>query len=78
MATALSVMTRLESLDLEFPFSRSRPDPASRPLPPPTHFVLPALTKLSEAFMSIWKTFCPDRCPSSLRPRHPIFHGRRL
>ena len=47
MATALTVMTRLESLHLRFRSPRSRPDPESRPLPPPTRFVLPALTKLS-------------------------------
>jgi hypothetical protein len=47
MATALTVMTRLESLDLQFRSPRSRPDPASRPLPPPTRFVLPALTELT-------------------------------
>jgi len=46
MATALTVMTRLESLHLQFRSPRSRPNPASRPLPPPTRFVLLALTKL--------------------------------
>jgi len=46
MATALTAMTRLESLLLRFCSPRSRPDPPSRPLPPPTRFVLPALTKL--------------------------------
>jgi len=46
MATALSVMTRLESLDLRFRSLLSRPDPASRPPPPPTRPVLPVLTKL--------------------------------
>jgi len=46
MATVLTVMTRLESLELHFNSSRFRPDPASRPLPPPTRFVLPALTNL--------------------------------
>jgi len=46
MATALSVMTTLESLDVQFRSPRSRPDPANRPLPPPTRFVLPALTHL--------------------------------
>jgi len=46
MSTALTVMTKLESLQLEFRSPQSRPDPASRPLPPPTRFVLPALTKL--------------------------------
>src|SRR5712672_4452144 len=47
MATALTVMTRLESLHLQFRSPRSRPDPASRPLLPPTRSVLPALTKLT-------------------------------
>jgi F-box-like len=46
MAAALTTMTRLESLRLEFRSLRSRPDPASRTLPPPIRFVLPALTKL--------------------------------
>jgi len=46
MATALTAMTRLESLSLRFSSPRSRPDPASRPLPPPKRFILPALTKL--------------------------------
>jgi len=46
MATSLTAMTRLESLHLQFHSPRSRPDPASRPLSPPTRFVLPALTTL--------------------------------
>jgi len=46
MATALAVMTRLETLCLEFRSPRSRPDPESRPRPPPTRFALPALTEL--------------------------------
>jgi len=46
MATALAVMTRLESLHFAFLSPRSRPDPESRPLPPPTRFVLPALTNI--------------------------------
>jgi len=46
MATALTVMTRLESLRLEFLSPRSRPDPESRHLHPLTRFVLPALTRL--------------------------------
>jgi len=45
MANALAVMTRLEILRLRFRSPRSRPDPASRPLPSPTRFVLPALTE---------------------------------
>jgi len=39
-------MTRLEHLDLQFRSPRSRPNLASRPLPLPTRFVLPALTQL--------------------------------
>jgi len=46
LATSLTVMTRLESLRLEFDSPRSRPDPETRSLPPPTRFVLPALTRL--------------------------------
>jgi len=46
MATALAVMTRLESLEIAFNSFRSHPDPASRPLLLPTRFVLPALTQL--------------------------------
>jgi len=46
MSTALTTMTRLESLILEFSSPLSPPDPASRPLPPPTRFVLPALAEL--------------------------------
>jgi len=46
MATALKAMTKLESLHLQFLSPRSRPDPASQPLPPSTRFVFPALTKL--------------------------------
>jgi len=43
MATALTVMTRLETLRLRFRSPRPRPNPTSRSLPPPTRFVLPAL-----------------------------------
>ena len=39
-------MTRLETLDLRFRSPRSCPDPASRPLPPLTRFVLLTLTRL--------------------------------
>ncbi|KAI9463765.1 hypothetical protein F5148DRAFT_194526 [Russula earlei] len=46
LATALSVMSRLESFLLGFRSPRSRPDPASRPPPPLTRSVLPALTRL--------------------------------
>jgi F-box-like len=46
MATALTLMTRLETLRLHFRSPRSRPDPESRPPPPPTRLVLPALTVL--------------------------------
>jgi len=47
IATALAMMTRLESLHLQFQFPQSRPDPESRSLPPPTRFVLRALTQLA-------------------------------
>ena len=47
MATALTVMTRLESLYLEFRSPRPRPGTASRPLPPPTRFSVPVLNKLT-------------------------------
>jgi len=40
MATALTMMTGLKTLYLQFCSPRSPPDPASRPLPPPTRFVL--------------------------------------
>jgi len=40
------VMTRLETLHLQFYSPRPRPDPATRPLPPHTRFILPALTEL--------------------------------
>jgi len=46
VATALTATTRLETLHLRFRSPRSRPDPASLSLPPPTRFVLPALTEL--------------------------------
>jgi len=46
MATALTVMTELESLQFGFRVPRSLPDPASRSLHPPTRFVLPALFRL--------------------------------
>jgi hypothetical protein len=46
MATALSTLTRLNSLTLHFvsPPSQSRPDQSRQPPPPPTRSVLPALT----------------------------------
>jgi len=47
MATALTAMTRLEYFRLEFDSPRSRSDPSSRSLPPPTRFVLPILTRLT-------------------------------
>ncbi|KAI9456588.1 hypothetical protein F5148DRAFT_1369711 [Russula earlei] len=46
LATALSVISRLEALRLEFQSPQSRPDPASRPRPLLTRSVLPALTDL--------------------------------
>jgi hypothetical protein len=44
MVIALSTLTRLDYLVLEFESPRSRPDWESRPLPPPTRSVLPVLT----------------------------------
>jgi hypothetical protein len=46
MATALTAMTRLESLRLRFRSVPSRRNPGRRSLPPPTRSVLPALTQL--------------------------------
>jgi len=46
MATALKVMTRLESLHLDFRSALSFPEPTNQHLPPPMRFVLPALTEL--------------------------------
>jgi len=45
MATSLTVMTRLKTLYLSFRSPRSHPDPENRPLPPPTRFILTALTE---------------------------------
>jgi len=47
MATALTAMTRLETLDLQFCSLRYHLDPAGRLLPPSTRFVLPALNELT-------------------------------
>jgi hypothetical protein len=55
IATALTAMTSLESLHLRFRSPQSRPDPESRPLPPPTRFVLPALTQLM--FKGVYEYF---------------------
>jgi hypothetical protein len=46
MGTALSTLTSLESLELEFRSPRSQADRASRRPPPLTRVVLPALTSL--------------------------------
>jgi len=46
IVTALTAMTRLETLQLKFRSPPSRRNPANRPLPLPTRFVLPALAKL--------------------------------
>jgi len=40
-------MTRLDYLELRFRSPRPLPDPASRPLPPPTRFVLSSLTEVT-------------------------------
>jgi hypothetical protein len=47
MATALTAMTRLEILRLQFPSPLFRLDTESRSLPPPTRLVVPALRDLS-------------------------------
>jgi len=47
MGTGLTVMTKLESFELRFCSPQSRPDPASRPLPSHTRFVLPVLSRLT-------------------------------
>src|SRR5712675_2884745 len=73
MATALAVMARLELLYLRFRSPRSRPNPASRLPPPPTRFVLPALTQLT--FQGVYE-YLEDLLtridPSSLLPLHRI------
>ena len=46
MVTALSTLTSLESLQLEFQSPRSRPDHSSRRPPPPTRSVLSSLIEL--------------------------------
>src|SRR5712672_2555521 len=46
IATALTAMPRLESLHLQFRSPLSFPEPTNQHLPPPTRFVLPALTEL--------------------------------
>ena len=46
MVTCISLLTRLESLSLEFQSPRSRPDRAGQFLPPLTRSLLPALTFL--------------------------------
>ena len=46
MVTSLSVLTRLESLVIEFEFPGCYPDPKSRRPPPPTPALLPVLTEL--------------------------------
>jgi hypothetical protein len=47
MATCLSMLTSLESLQLEFESPQSCPDWENRPSPPPTRSTLPALTVFS-------------------------------
>jgi hypothetical protein len=43
MATCLSALTSLETLQLEFESPQSCPDQGNRRSPPPTRFILPAL-----------------------------------
>ena len=47
IVTALSTLTSLRELLLQFQSPRSRPDKANRRPPPPTHFILPLLTRFS-------------------------------
>ena len=47
MVTALSVLARLECLEIAFDSPRSRPDQNSRRLPPQTRTLLPVLTELT-------------------------------
>jgi hypothetical protein len=53
MAAALAVVTRLESLHLQFYPPRSPPNLASQP--PPTRFVLPALTEFIFIFNGVYE-----------------------
>jgi hypothetical protein len=46
MATSLSALPRLESVFINFKSPTSHPKRINRPVPPPTRFVLPALTDL--------------------------------
>ena len=46
MVTCLSVLTRLETLDIHFESPQSRPDQRRRRPPPPTRTLLPVLTRL--------------------------------
>jgi hypothetical protein len=46
MATSLSVLTKLESLQIGFEFPQSRPDRGSQRPPSPTRTLLPVLTEL--------------------------------
>jgi hypothetical protein len=46
MATCLSALPKLESLSIDFKSPTPHPQPRDRPVPPPTQFVLPALTEL--------------------------------
>jgi hypothetical protein len=52
MVTALSTLTRLEILTLEFQSTQSRPDQECRHLPPPTRYILPSLTQFGFAGVS--------------------------
>jgi hypothetical protein len=47
MVTCLSVLTRLESLSIEFESPRSRPNPTTRRSSPQTRILLPVLTRLT-------------------------------
>jgi len=45
LVTGLATLANLNSLTIEFKSPLSRPDPGSRPPPPPTRIVLPTLTR---------------------------------
>jgi F-box-like len=46
MATSLSALPKLETLIIDFKSSTPHPERRNRPVPPPTRFILPALTEL--------------------------------
>jgi hypothetical protein len=64
MVTALSTLTSLAALHLDFQSPRSRPDWASRRPPTPTRSILPVLTNfLFKGSANTWKTSWPASIP---------------